>query len=139
MDWNALLISMEFKADTNESLTPILMRRWALYQELLLQPEQAQQPHLVTGMGETTCMCLMGLALPKQPDLFSKPSQNHLQMVQASINHLVEYNGKRNYTHGPPCSRLLQNFDQARQRVPQPIFAQTFSRRRAIHPKFGKR
>ena len=46
MDWNALLISMELKAETDESLTPILMRHWDLFPELFLQPEQAQQPRL---------------------------------------------------------------------------------------------
>ena len=46
MNWNALLISMELRAETDQTLTPILRRHWDLYQELLLQPERPQQVRL---------------------------------------------------------------------------------------------
>ena len=46
MVWNALLISMELRAETDQTLTPFLRRHWDFYLELLLQPEQPQQLRL---------------------------------------------------------------------------------------------
>ena len=46
MDWNALLISMELRAQADQNFTPILKRHCDFYLELLMQPEQAQQTWL---------------------------------------------------------------------------------------------
>ena len=67
MDWNALLIGMELRAETDQALKPILQGHWELYVTLLMQPEQPQQLRLTKEQAKIlACVSLDWLYLNDQ-------------------------------------------------------------------------